>query len=494
MSNKTSFDTVIIGNGSLGLGLAYQLAKRDPERKVALVGPSSRTGGATVTAGAMINVWAEMSFGQFENAPMADRASVTIQAMDLWDGLCQELSDFGTEPLGVSWGTLVINNAMGSPHEVRAVDYIIAAMKARGVEYELLAPEAISWLKPEQRGQISRVVKVPDGRIDPRRVLAAYEKAISIKGVQVFDSRAVKLRVSKGLGGFFNGGTKTVTLSDGTNLEAPQVVLANGSFAQDLIDQVPELREQTPRLLWGAGSALDVSLPPWVHKYGGIDRSIFDIDSVVRTVDRGGACGLHLVPYGNGEYYVGASSGVWFEPEDKPRVHALHVLLRGLVEEINKAFFFSTVAIRGPGFRPVCIDTYPLLGESEMKGIWFANGTKRDGFTCSPLITTQLADALQGKRNSLPRRFLPSRKLISYKNKEQAIEDSVAGDFGGEVQHGLNLPPYAIQDYRNLKRAKIEAVYEKRGIADFGIHPEVVHLYENDDFFRAINHPREVVV
>ncbi len=218
-----------------------------------------------------------------------------------------------------------------------------------------------------------------------------------------------------------------------------------------------------------------------------------DIDKVVRTVDRGGACGVHLVPRGDGEYYCGASSGVWFDPEPKARVHAIHVLLRSLVEELHRGFFFSGFSIVGPGFRPTSVDIFPLLGASHLSGIWFANGTKRDGFTCAPLISREIARGILGGKVKLPERFRPSRPLISYKNRELAIADSATANFGGEAQHGLYLPPYAISNYMEAQAAIIRKIYDKRGITDFGIHPEVTHLYDNDEFFAAIDHKRESV-
>lgn len=490
VKNKGVYDVIVVGNGALGLGLAYQLRKRDANLSIAVIGPSHRTGGATVAAGAMINVWAEMSAGQYDNPALGERAELTVKAMALWDQHCTELSEFAEGPLEVKWGTYILNNALGSPHEVRAVDYIIEAMRERGVPHEVLQPESVSWLKPEQKGRAMRAVRVPDGRIDPRLVLKAYERFCIARNIDLYDSTAEKLEV--GLRLPFGSANKTVTLAQGTALKTKTVVLASGSFSQALVDQVPDLRREVPRLVWGAGSGLDISMPAWIHRYGGIDRSVFDIDAVVRTVDRGGACGIHLVPYGNGEYYLGSSSGVWFEPEPKPRVHAIHVLLRSLVEEINYAFFFAMMSTRGPGFRPVAMDTFPLLGQSHMPGIWFANGTKRDGFTCSPYLCSEIAKEILGGNSDLPTRFQPSRKLISYKTSKQAIEDFVSADFGGEIQHGLNLPPYALEGYREMKRAKIEKIYEKRGIKEFGIHPELPHLYENDEFFAACNHKREM--
>jgi glycine/D-amino acid oxidase-like deaminating enzyme len=490
-SSDKTFDIVVVGNGALGSAIAYELRRRDASARIAIIGPAARTGGATVTAGAMVNVWAEIARGQFENPALSDRANLGIQAFGLWDDWCTALSEFSTAPFKVDWGTYVINNALGSPHEVATVDYQIATMQRHNVAHQLISPVDVAWLKPEAQAQISRIVRIPDGRIDPRKMLDAYERFFAARNVAIFDSTVKQLQFGKGLLRSLMKSTATLTLADGTELKAGQVVLANGSFAQELIDQLPDVKRATPRLVWGAGSALDVSLPPWIHKYGGLDRSIFDIDHVVRTVDRGGACGVHLVPYGSGEYYLGASSGVWFEPEWKPRVHAVHVLLRALSEEINGAFFFATFSIRGPGFRPTTIDGYPLLGEACQPGLWMANGTKRDGFTISPLIARELASAILGGTSTLPQRFSPSRALISYKTRAEAIGDSVAADFGGEFQHGLKLPPYAVEPYRAAKRQKIEAVYDKRDLANFGIHPEMMHLYENDDFFAAIDHPRE---
>jgi glycine/D-amino acid oxidase-like deaminating enzyme len=485
LTRPTTYDIVVIGNGSVGMSLANRLKTRDDTLRIAVVGPAARTGGASVTAGAMINAWAEVGYGVFDNPALGERAELSIQSLPMWEEVRQELAEFTPDDLGIAWGTYILNNAMGSPHETRAVDYIIDAMAKRQVPHQVMSASDVPWLKPEPRGQITRIVRVPDGRFDPFKVLGAYEKAARARRIEMIDDRAVALDLAVG--------RRSVRLADGTVLDARQIVLANGSFAQALIDGVPDLRHAMPRLLWGAGSALDVTLPDWVKKYGGIDRSILDIDHVVRSVDRGGACGLHLVPHGDGEYYCGASAGVWFDPEPKARVHAIHVLLRGLVEEIHKAFFFAGISIRGPGFRPTTIDAFPLLGESNIEGVWLANGMKRDGFTCSPLIANELSSAMLGGQSRLPERFKPVRKLISYKTKAKAIDDHVDGDIGGEFQHGLYLPPYAHAGYREARLHKTQRVYEMRGITDFGIHPEMLHLYENDEFFAAIDHGRESV-
>ncbi len=483
---QKKYDTIVVGNAGLGCAMAYRLKSMDKSLKIAIIGPAARKGSATTTAGAMINVWAELSPGQFDNPALADRAELTISSGKLWDDYCKELSAAASDDISIKWGTYVLENSQSSPHERRTMDFMLKVLRERQIEHRIVNPEDIKFLKPEYRSETQRSVWVPDGRIDSRKVLEVYEKAFRNMGVDQIDSTVEGLLI--------NGSDRAVKLADGTVLKGKNIVLANGSFAQALVDQVPEIRNATPRLLWGAGSGVDLSFPNWITRDGGgIERNILDMDAVIRTTDRGGACGVHVVPYGNGQYYLGASSGVWFEPEHKARVHAIDVLLRSAVQEINYGFFFANMELRGPGFRPTTVDAFPLLGESHVPGIWFANGTKRDGFTCSPHIANELCAQMLGKRQSrLPERFKPSRKVISYKTREAALDDAVAGNIGGEYQHGLRLPPYAVDGYYKQKRAQYEAIYEKRNFSEFGIHPEVLHIYDNDTFFNAVDIPREL--
>jgi protoporphyrinogen oxidase len=77
---------LVIGNSALGLGTAFQLSGFMKAEEIVVLGPSDRAGGATVAAGAMINVWAELTHGQFENPALRAKAEMTIQGMALWVG------------------------------------------------------------------------------------------------------------------------------------------------------------------------------------------------------------------------------------------------------------------------------------------------------------------------------------------------------------------------------------------------------------------------
>tara|TARA_B100002051_G_C16420776_1_gene479282 strand:- start:197 stop:697 length:501 start_codon:yes stop_codon:yes gene_type:complete len=133
------------------------------------------------------------------------------------------------------------------------------------------------------------------------------------------------------------------------------------------------------------------------------------------------------------------------------------------------------------GFRPVSEDVFPLLGETCLKGIWYLNGTKRDGLTMSPFICSEMAKEILNGKSKLPKEFTPSRKLISYFNKEKAIQKTIIAKYNKENTHNMLLPDSNdIPGHFNKLRISIEKTYKKYQLKNFGIHPELLSLYENN--------------
>ena len=91
-------------------------------------------------------------------------------------------------------------------------------------------------------------------------------------GVEIINERVIKLDSPKG---FVKENTSVTT--EGIQIESDAFVLANGSYAQSLIDQNPGLKSETPRLLFGGGGALNAYVPDWVKKWGGLENSLNSI-------------------------------------------------------------------------------------------------------------------------------------------------------------------------------------------------------------------------
>ncbi|MGE3303175.1 MAG: FAD-dependent oxidoreductase [Hyphomonadaceae bacterium] len=429
MGQPKTFDIFIVGNGAVGLALAHRLLGEAPGVRVAVAGPADRAGGASLAAGAMLNAWGELVRGQMADTALAERARLAIEALPLWAPLCAELS--ADAPLRAQRGAVLRDTAAGAL-EAETLREIEAALARAGL--------------PVSRD--ARGLWIPDGWIDAGGVIAAYDAAIAALGATRFDAMATAVAR--------DGSAWRVETAAGARFAAGAVVLANGPFAQALLDGLPEAAGEIPRLAFEAGGALTATGAP-------------AMPGVLRTVERGAAGGFHLVPRAGGEAYLGATSAVSLAaaPPAAGDLARLPAMLAEAGEAALAALDWRPSAI---GYRAIAADGFPLLGETHLAGLWLAAGFRRDGFTASPWIARELAAALLRRPHALPARFMPARRLISYKTRAAAIADAAEGR--GEAG-----------------RERLERLYDRRGLESFGVHPALIGLYESDVDYARIRHP-----
>jgi glycine/D-amino acid oxidase-like deaminating enzyme len=426
------FDVIVVGNGAVGLSIAHRLKTRAPELRLAVVGEAARPGGASPAAGAMLNAWADLVRDQFSWPVLVDRAELMISALQKWEAFCSELRPFTDKPLAPDWGTLVLETGRGGASEVETLQTVVAALEARGCSAAHHA-----------RGRI-----IPDGWIEAASLLAALENALR---PNLLNDTIVALTQA-------SDGWTVQTKANGA-LQAKQVVLANGSFAQALIDQIEGVRRATPRLIYEAGVGFNVAFPG------------ASVPFVARTLGRGAVGGFHIVPLAPGRFYVGATAEAALEPDWTLPEKRLATIKRAFIEEYDPAFAAAHFTPGVLGFRALAADGFPLLGQSHEPGLWFATGMRRDGLTSAPTIASIMADAmLDGVVSPILKRFGPSRPLLSYKSKRQALADAAAG--------------HAPEEQKELA-----ALYERLDVGDFGIASAILALPEADA--RALlDHPR----
>jgi glycine/D-amino acid oxidase-like deaminating enzyme len=435
-------DIVVIGNGALGLSLAHRLKVKQPSLSLAVIGPAKRKGGATPAAGAMLNAWAEIGPGQFDHPTLADRVRLPLGALALWDGFCAELSEYSPTPLSPVWGTLVLDSGKGGAMERASIDTMIAALS------EMRGPP----LAAPATGGRAKMVSIPDGWVAADRMIEGLERALQAHGAALIDAKVEALAQP-------SRGSWRVTLDNGETADAGAVVLANGPFAQALIDTLPEVRAATPRLLFEPGMGYDVV------------SSARAPGPVVRTMGRGAAGGFHLITRGEGRFYLGSTSTIaltpdWTAPEEK-----LAALKTMAASEIDADFSRAKYDARPLGFRTFAADGFPLLGQSHVGGLWFAVGLRRDGLTSAPLIASQISSAMLGEADGPPTRFAPSRKLLAYKTPPEALEEALA-------VYGQN------------RREDFTAIATRRGLEAFALHPSLWPLYRDDASFGLLDHAR----
>jgi len=109
---------------------------------------------------------------------------------------------------------------------------------------------------------------------------------------------------------------KPVELENAETVQSEKCLLAAGAFTQQLLDAHPDLADRMPRVLPGVGFSTHLQQVP--------DNPI---KKVIRTPNRAGACGLHVVPQLDGSLYLGASNDVYLRPQTLPMTGIVHFLV-----------------------------------------------------------------------------------------------------------------------------------------------------------------------
>ena len=345
--------TVIVGNGIVGLTSALRLTQRGGE--VALVGDPARPGSATLAAAAMLNSFAELVPASLATELDRMRFELSRSATESWRALGEELG--GLAALGHGTGTYVLDDAT----EFAA---ILAALVAHDEPHAIVDAAAIPGYAPAQAA--ARAVRIDrEGWIDPRRVVAALERALaSAPHVELIAGTAERLRAS-------DRAITGVVLADGRVVTGTHYLVANGASVSALLDR-SALGLAVQRVAYGIGTTLELRAPA-AHV----------------------AClrghGVYSVPRGD-RVVVGSTNLVADAPVDDPTAAAR--ILAAAIARLDARFEHAELLRANVGWRPIGQDPYPLIGRTTIENLAIATGTRRDGFHLAPVIADHLADLL----------------------------------------------------------------------------------------------------
>jgi glycine oxidase len=413
--------TVIAGNGIVALTAAFRLAQRGGE--VAIIGPSARVGSATLAAAAMLNSFAELD----EDALATDvdrlKFELSRTATVRWDALGADLG--GLAALGHGAGTYVIDDGDVAP--------ILAACVEYGEPHAIVDAREVPGYAPVDG--VERAVRLDrEGWIDPRRVVAALERALAAApNVTIIDGVVERLRSA--------GGTITgALLSSGRLVTGTHYLVANGASVSRLLD-ASDLGIVVQRVVYGVGTSVEVSR---AHR------------ACLRTQNRG----VYLAPCGDDRTVIGATNDVSFVPEPgDPEAPAR--LVRAATAAFDRALAGAEITRVNVGWRPISLDTYPLIGATSIANLAIASGTRRDGFHLAPLIAEHLAALLHGEPVD-PRLavFAPERAPLRTLTRGQAM--AIA----------LRTGVIELEQLEDLER-----LHDDVGADTWGIPPELLPIY-----------------
>ena len=409
---------VIVGNGIIGLAVASGLLKRDPQLSVHVVGRQDRPSSASMAAAAMLNSFAELEPGALDEHRDRVKFEVSQKAARMWPSF---LSENEIPAHFLRMGTIIINNTATDALDDQNFSAILDYLKEYSEPHERVDPDTIKGYKPEAQVRATRATFVPrEGWVNPDGALNALQASLSRRGV-TFENDSVRKLVPN------RERIDHLILSSGNKLGGDLFVVANGSYASSLCSE----------------SGVAPGLLPIVHGVGytlALESKSVQTDYVIRTPNRGLACGIYHAPYNSDSVVVGASNYVTHAPDRNARIVSIHNLIGGAIDQINTDHARSTLLKINVGFRPTSIDVYPVIGWLN-DNAYIVSGTKRDGYHMSPYYAEQCSASLLKKEASEAYLKLcdPYRKPYAFGTVEACARKYAQNKLSALSQHGYKV-------------------------------------------------------
>lgn len=348
------FDTVVIGGGVMGCGIAWQLAQAG-QRVLVLERSVPGAEASSAAAGILSPHLESEAPGPFLQAALASRARFPA-----WSEALLERTgiDIGHRTCGVL--AVAFDEA-----ELARLQERLAWQRSLGLEVEPCSGEELRRLEPALSPRVVGGLRAAgDGQVEPRWLVRALAVACLRAGV-VFRSLQVEslwLEAERCLG----------VHAGGESLRADTTVVAAGAWSA----KVPGSERWTGRVVPARGQLVQLHAPP-----GRSRHVVFD--------PRG-----YLVPRPDGRVLVGATlefAGF----EKRVTASGLAGLLQ-LATDVVPALADAPVGESWAGFRPHAGGALPLIGPTGLPGLQLATGHHRNGILLTPFTAELVAKSVLG--------------------------------------------------------------------------------------------------
>ena len=407
---------LIIGNGMVGLAIAAGLSRSVPGERITVVGPAARPNSASMAAAAMLNSFAELEPGALDQPRDRLKFELSQASARLWGAFVDE---FEIPAEHYRLGTVLVNNNASNAFEDQAFDAIARYLEEFAEPYERVEPSLEPAYAPDPGYRSRNALFLPrEGVVNPDGVIRALQATLEKRGVRFVDGVVQSLDK-------VNGRTRGVRLAEGQVLAAERVVLANGSMATRLWGE-----DDCIRVINGVGATVVLKNPGIQGRY------------VLRTPNRGGACGIYHAPYQDDLFVVGATNLITTVDEQVPRAESVAALINGAINQVNQMHRASGFVRYNFGYRPVSLDGYPVIGQLN-DNTYMVTGTRRDGYHFAPWLADNLAALLLDHSISPQARAYfdharPQRRAVLDQSVEDCCRKYAAVKCSALSQHGYD--------------------------------------------------------
>jgi len=448
------FDIIIVGDGILGYSTALSILEKSPELKLAIIGNQSLNA-ASIGAGAMLSCFAEVTHTTFSNKYSVTKFEMGRNALKKWPNWIINLNQYIDEKLEIKNGTYILLNAKSGILDTKNFLAVKQALQEYQEPYEEILSNEIPYINPIESCRPLQTIYLPnEGYINPVKLKNSLKEVL----MSIFDVTFINAKVENIQ--YSNLAVKGVVLESNEIIFAEKVILATGAYTQTLINKIPEIRDKIPLTFAGVG-------------YAALISSKNDVQNVIRTPNRAGACGLHVLPRDNTSLYIGATNNIYSSPQSSISLGLAQFLIKCAIEQIDQKFYQSEIKNWIVGNRPVTVDTFPLIGKTSIEGLIILSGTYRDGLHLSPYLSKYIADLVLNN-HVIENLFTPERSFITTMTRQESIKEYLLHYQSGCYEHGMSLPLFMNENFFIDKfKNQVEDIYDELNI-DFGLMPEIL--------------------
>jgi glycine oxidase len=347
---------VIVGGGTIGLSIGFELLRRD--RPVVIVERGAAGRGTSWQAAGMLAPDAEIEFEERElyhlNRESLRRWPDFAERVEAASGMDVDYREEGTPSVA------------DDRDSAEALRRLYEFQNEQGLQVEWLTGDDAREIEPYLAPRLSAAVFAPsDHQVDNRRLVQALRAAFEAEGGTLHEQTPVQAVAP-------DADRPAVVTEDGARIEAERVVIAAGVWARELEGLMPDVQPPV-RPVKGQMIQLQRKRP-------------FDLQQVVRGPD------AYLAPKSSGRIVIGATSEeMGFDTT--VTAGGLYDLLEG-AWEVVPGIYDLPVDETWAGLRPASRDHRPILGATEATGVLMAMGHYRHGILLTPVTAEEMADLI----------------------------------------------------------------------------------------------------
>lgn len=344
----------IIGGGVIGLSVGWQLLRKGAEVEIFERNIAGR--GAGWVAAGMLTPQAELGFEEIV------LFNFMRKSLELYPQFLNELKeDSGIDVKMDRCGSLFAGFDRDDMTRLRRLyDFRerlnLPAKWLSGTEAKELEP----MLSPKCT---CGLWMADDAQVENRDLLKALHEAVRKRGGQVHEiAKVISVNIE-------NGKVKGINVND-KHIDTSKLVVAAGAWSKQ-IEGIPEN-----------------VLPPVRPVKGQIMSLRMQGDNRVMHAIRGRD--VYLVPKADGRLIVGASNEeMGFDTN--PTAGEIYRLLERAWETVPGIYEYPIEEIQ-VGLRPGSRDHEPIIGDSDIEGLFFATGHYRSGILLTPITAVELSE------------------------------------------------------------------------------------------------------